>query len=80
MTNKNKMVYHPPTGGRTWLGANLVLSWPTNAGIFNIQSTTQISPSAWADLIPQPALQVHGALYEAALPMDDRQKFFRLAQ
>ena len=63
-----------------WLGANLVLSWPTNAGIFNLQSTPQLSPSAWADLIPQPALQVHGAIYEAALPMDDRQKFFRLAQ
>lgn len=61
-------------------GTNIFLAWPTNAGFFAVQASTALNPSAWADLIPQPAVQTVGTNYQAALPDSAVPTFFRLAR
>jgi len=61
-------------------GANLILSWPTNAGIFSIQSTATLSPTAWASLTPPPPILQSGTNYEATLALTNTRAFFRLAR
>ena len=59
---------------------DVLLSWSTNAGVFNLQATPGLSPSAWTNLSPQPGLLVTGALYQATLPVGSSNAFFRLAR
>jgi hypothetical protein len=60
--------------------AGLSLLWPTNAGIFRIQSTFGVQPASWADVNPQPDVMVAGANYEAEITVSDASRFYRLAR
>ena len=59
---------------------DVLLSWPTNAGVFNLQTTPELSPPVWTNLSPQPGLLVTGALYQATLPVGSSNALFRLAR
>ena len=64
----------------TLSATNVLLSWPTNAGMFNIQTTGQLIPAAWTNLNPQPVCLVTGVWYQATLPVGGSKTFFRLAR
>ena len=60
-------------------GANLILSWPTNAAGFTLQSTTNlVSLAVWGTVSPGPTV-VNG---ENAVtnPVSGPTKFYRLSQ
>jgi hypothetical protein len=59
-------------------GTNVVLSWPAAAGVFNIQESSTIAPSAWNDLHPQPSLMQNASRYQASVPMKSTLHFYRL--
>jgi hypothetical protein len=60
-------------------GANLILSWTTNAIGFTLQSTTNLGPSAiWTTNSPAPVV-VNG-LNTVTNPIVGTQQFFRLSQ
>jgi hypothetical protein len=59
-------------------GANVVLSWPTNAAGFTLQSTTNISPTAWSAVSPAPV--VVNTNWVATNAISGTHKFFRLSQ
>jgi hypothetical protein len=61
-------------------GANVVISWATNAGTFTIQATPQFGPTSWASLAPQPTVSVVGTNYEATIPINATQRYIRLAR
>ena len=57
----------------------VILSWPTNYAGFNLQSTTNLLPSAvWTTNLPSPVI-VNGQ-YAVTNPVTGRQQFFRLSQ
>ena len=63
----------------TPLGANVVLTWPTNATGFNLQSTTNLgSSAAWNTNSPAPVV-VNGQ-NTVTNPISDMQQFYRLSQ
>lgn len=58
-------------------GANAILTWPTNASSFNLQSTTDLGPSAiWTTNLPAPVV-VNG-MNTVTTPTSGTQQFFRL--
>lgn len=58
-------------------GANVILTWPTNAVGFTLQSTTNlVSPAAWSTNSPGPV--VIGGQNVVINPITSAQKFFRL--
>ena len=60
-------------------GANLVLTWPTNASGFTLQSTTNlISPVVWITNTPAPVI-VNGQ-NTVTNPFSGTKKFYRLSQ
>jgi uncharacterized repeat protein (TIGR03803 family) len=60
-------------------GPNVVLTWPTTATGFTLQSATNLSPSAtWATNLPSPVV-VNGQ-YTVTNPIAGAQQFFRLSQ
>jgi uncharacterized repeat protein (TIGR03803 family) len=60
-------------------GANVVLTWPTNAAGFTLISTTNlVSPAVWATNSPGPVV-VNGQ-NAVTNPASGAQKFFRLSQ
>ncbi|MBC8096156.1 MAG: hypothetical protein H7Y43_10115 [Akkermansiaceae bacterium] len=59
-------------------GGNVLLSWPTNAGSFTIESTPGLHPSAWTALNPQATINVSGTNFQAAIPIATNSTFFRL--
>ena len=61
-------------------GANVLVSWATNAGTFSVQSTPQFGPTAWANLAPQPPITVVGTNYQATIPISGTRSFIRLAR
>ena len=69
----------PPRLIITPVGENVVLSWPTNATGFTLQSTTNlISPVGWA-AVPSAPVVVNG-LNTVTNLITSRQQFFRLSQ
>jgi len=59
-------------------GANVILTWPTNATGFTLQTTTNLSSSAvWTSVSPPPIL-VNG-LYTVTNPISGTKRFYRLA-
>lgn len=62
----------------TKIADNIVISWPTNSGLLTIQSATNISPTNWMDMSPQPEITVAGTNYQASLPISSTNVFFRL--
>ena len=60
-------------------GANVVLTWPTNALGFTLQSTTNlVSPAGWSTNSPAPV--VIGGQNVIINPISDPQQFYRLSQ
>jgi uncharacterized repeat protein (TIGR03803 family) len=60
-------------------GANVILSWPTNAVTFTLQSTTNlIPPAAWNTVSPGPVV-VNGQNV-VTNPISGTQKLYRLSQ
>jgi uncharacterized repeat protein (TIGR03803 family) len=59
-------------------GTNLVLSWPTNATGFALQSTTNPASPTWTTVSPAPVI-VNGQ-YTVTNPISATQQFFRLSQ
>jgi hypothetical protein len=69
----------PPHLTITASGSDVILSWPTNAVGFTLQSTTNfLSPASWATNSATPAL-VNGQ-YNVTNPITGAQKFYRLIQ
>ena len=68
-----------PTASLLFSGANVILTWPTNATGFTLQSTTNlISPVVWTTNSPAPVV-VNGQNTVTNL-ISGRQKFYRLIQ
>jgi uncharacterized repeat protein (TIGR03803 family) len=60
-------------------GANVILTWPTNAVGFNLQSSTNlISPAVWTTNSPGPI--VANGQYTVTNPISGTRKFYRLSQ
>lgn len=60
-------------------GANIILTWPTNATVFTLQSTTNlVPPAAWSTVAPAPVV-VNGQNAVTNLIIGTR-KFYRLSQ
>jgi uncharacterized repeat protein (TIGR03803 family) len=60
-------------------GANVILTWPTNATGFTLQSTTNlVSPAVWATGVPGPVV-VNGQ-NTVTNPIAGTQMFYRLSQ
>ncbi len=60
-------------------GANVILTWPTNAVGFTLQSTTNlVSPAVWSTNSPAPV--VIGGQNVIINPITGAQKFYRLVQ
>jgi hypothetical protein len=60
-------------------GANVILTWPTNAVGFTLQSTTNlISPAAWTTNSPVPV--IIGGQNVIINPLSGPQQFYRLSQ
>ena len=60
-------------------GANVILTWPTNAAGFTLQSTTNlVSPAVWITNSPAPVV-VNGQ-NAVTNPISGTQKFYRLSQ
>ena len=69
----------PPQLSLIPAGANLVLTWPTNATGFTLQSTTNLgSAAAWATNTPAPVIVNDQNV--VTNPMSGTQMFFRLSQ
>jgi hypothetical protein len=69
-----------PYLGITVSGGYVSLSWPTNAGAFDILTSPTLSPPAWTDLHPQPLLLVSGTNYQANISLSGQAGFFRLSR
>jgi hypothetical protein len=67
-----------PTLGIVASATNPKLAWPTNSGLFRIQSTSALAPPTWADLDPQPEIMVSGSNYTASITASNTQRFYRL--
>jgi hypothetical protein len=62
-------------------GNNVIISWDANAGLFTLQSSPGLAPTAWADVSPQPAASGPVAgLYSMSVPIGSGKAFFRLAR
>jgi len=60
-------------------GANVILTWPTNAATFTLQSTTNlVSPAIWTNVSPGPV--VVDRQNTITNPILGTQKFYRLSQ
>jgi hypothetical protein len=67
----------PPIVGAQIQNNNLILSWPTNTGVFTLESTTNIaSPAGWNPVSTAPTI-VNG-LNVVTNPMVGLNRFFRL--
>ena len=56
------------------------LIWPTNSGLFSIQSTPDLAPPRWTDLNPQPQISVSGSNYAASITATNTSRFYRLVR
>jgi len=69
----------PPQLTITPSGADVILTWPTNAAGFTLQSTTNlVSPAVWTTNSPAPVV-VNGQ-NTVTNPISSSQQFFRLAR
>jgi hypothetical protein len=59
-------------------GQNVILTWPTNAFGFTLQSTTNLLSPIWTASFPNPA--VVDGLNTITNPISGSGKFFRLSQ
>jgi murein DD-endopeptidase MepM/ murein hydrolase activator NlpD len=66
----------PPVLGVSIAGNSVVLSWPTNSTIFNLESTTNLNSSAWLPVMPTPF--TIGEYNFVTNPIVGNERFFRL--
>jgi len=60
-------------------GLNVILTWPTNAATFTLQSTTNlVSPLTWNKVLPAPV--VLNARNTVTNPVSGGRVFYRLSQ
>jgi len=59
-------------------GGSLVISWPTSAVGFNLESTTNLNPPVVWTPVSSPAPVIVGDRYVVTLPIGGGNKFFRL--
>jgi hypothetical protein len=59
-------------------GGNVVLTWPTNAAGFTLQSTTNLASSVWSTNLPSPVVVNTNKVVTNAI--SGTQKFYRLSQ
>jgi uncharacterized repeat protein (TIGR03803 family) len=69
---------NPPQLTITPVGANVVLSWPTNFTGFTLQCTTNLSSPVWITNLPAPVVVT--GLNIVTNPVSGRKQFFRLSQ
>lgn len=67
----------PPTLAVTLVGANAVVSWPTNFAGYTLQSKVNLTGGAWNPVGTAPV--VTGANYQVTLPATNAAQFFRLS-
>jgi hypothetical protein len=60
------------------IAGSVVISWPTNSGMFSFQSTPNLVMPDWTDLSEQPTVNLVGTNYQASLPLSASNVFFRL--
>jgi len=58
--------------------SNVILTWPTNAAGFTLQSPTNLAPAVWSSVSPTPVV-VNGQ-NAVTNPVSGTQKFFRLSR
>jgi alpha-tubulin suppressor-like RCC1 family protein len=74
-----EIVAPPPQISIIPYGANAILTWPSNAASFHLQSTTNLAPPAvWSTNNPAPVLI--GNLFEVFTPISGPKKYYRLSQ
>jgi uncharacterized repeat protein (TIGR03803 family) len=68
----------PPQLAITIAGTNVILTWPTNAAGFTLQSTTNLSPAAWSAVSPAPVV-INGQ-NTVTNPVSGTHRFYQLIQ
>jgi uncharacterized repeat protein (TIGR03803 family) len=68
----------PPQLALTLSGANVVLTWPTNAAGFTLESTTSLLPALWSTNLPAPVVINGQNVVTNAIT--GTQQFYQLAQ
>jgi len=68
----------PPSVAITTAGDKIILSWPTNAGNFSLQSTTNLSFGNWSNVTS--GISTVGTNYIFTNTMNGNVSFFRLKQ
>lgn len=62
-------------------GGNATISWNADDGLFTLQKTSTLSPAAWSDVSPQPAIvPAAGNLNTMTVAIGSGNLFFRLAR
>ena len=83
-TNGSGMVFSvslsvPPELTITLSGSAVILTWPTNATGFTLQTTTNLdSPIGWSNVVPAPV--AGNMTYTATNSITDTARFYRLSQ
>ncbi len=73
----NSLVVPQPTLSIALSGANVVLSWPTNAVGYNLQQTAALNPSAWTNYVG--TVTTSGTNRTVTLTTPSGRMFFRLS-
>jgi len=68
----------PPMVGIAKAGNKIVLSWPTNAGSYTLQSITNLSFGSWSNVTS--GINNVGTNYVFTNAMNGKADFFRLSQ
>jgi hypothetical protein len=75
--NFNAFITQPPPELSVSSGAgNVVISWPSVWGAYQLQSTASLAPSSWTNVTNPPVL--NGSTITVTLPLSGNTKFFRL--
>src|SRR6185436_1152633 len=72
-------LFVPPQLTISPVGENVILTWPTNATGFTLQSTTNVASSTVWTTNSQAPVVVNG-LYTVTNPVSGTQQFYRLSQ
>jgi hypothetical protein len=68
----------PPRLSANLSGTDLELTWLSRATNFFVQGASQLSPTNWVDLDPQPVIQSTGVTNTTSIAAGSAPRFFRL--
>jgi hypothetical protein len=68
----------PPRLSANLSGTDVELTWLSRATNFFVEATSQVSPTNWADLNPQPLIQSSGVTNTTSIVTGGAPQFFRL--